>query len=46
MKYYLVASLPRCMVGIEQCVVYIVCRSQQAAFKKQYAGRHAPVVPP
>jgi len=27
------------MVGIEQCVAYIVCRSRQAAFTKQFAGR-------
>ncbi|AXY77644.1 hypothetical protein D3H65_28290 [Paraflavitalea soli] len=37
MKYYLVASSTCCMVGIEQCTVFIVGRAQRAAFEKQYA---------
>lgn len=39
MKYYLVASVSCCMVGIEQCIVYQVGLARQAAFEKQFAGR-------
>ncbi|MDF2188331.1 hypothetical protein [Paraflavitalea sp. CAU 1676] len=39
MKYYLVASSSCCLVGIEQCVVYIVVKSRRAAFEKEFAGR-------
>lgn len=38
MKYYLVASVTCCMIGIEQCLVYQVELAQQAAFEKQFAG--------
>lgn len=39
MKYYLVASSSCCMVGIEQCVVYIVNKARRAAFEKEFEGR-------
>jgi hypothetical protein len=39
MKYYLVARTACVMVGIEQCRGYIVGRSLQAAFEKEFAGR-------
>ena len=39
MKYYLVARTACAMVGIEQCRGYIVSRSLQAAFERQFAGR-------
>lgn len=38
MKYYLVASSTCCMVGIEQCTVFVVGRAQQAAFEEKFAG--------
>jgi hypothetical protein len=39
MKYYLVARSYCCMVGIEQCRGYVVGRSSQAAFEREFAGR-------
>lgn len=39
MKYYLVARTVYVMVGIEQCRGYIVGRSLQAAFEREFAGR-------
>lgn len=39
MKYYLVARTACVMVGIEQCRGYIVGRSLQAAFEREFAGR-------
>lgn len=39
MKYYLVARSTCCLVGIEQCRGYIVGRSLQQAFERQFAGR-------
>jgi hypothetical protein len=39
MKYYLVASTTCALVGIEQCVVFVVGPSRQAAFERQYQGR-------
>jgi hypothetical protein len=39
MLYYLVARTTCCMVGIEQCRIFAVRRSQRAAFEKEFAGR-------
>lgn len=39
MKYYLVARTACVLVGIEQCRGYIVGRSLQATFEKEFAGR-------
>ncbi|WP_162915420.1 hypothetical protein [Paraflavitalea soli] len=38
MKYYLVARTISCMVGIEQCRIFVVRRSQCAAFERAFAG--------
>ncbi|AXY78087.1 hypothetical protein D3H65_30650 [Paraflavitalea soli] len=38
MKYYLVARTTCVMVGIEQCRIFVVRRSQCAAFEKAFAG--------